>query len=1198
MNLRNWVGLIVVGVMGCTALNAQEFKVTTSPNPVGPGGKLRLTVQSGASIDQANAVVAGVKIPLTKVSATVYTASIPVPATAKKGVVTGTIQFVSSRKPVAIPFQYEIGASPDRNPSSSRAGEGSRGVQLDTDPSDELTIKVDQLEAKVSSLQTQRNALKSKVQTLSNEVAQLKKQNQPSGKIQTKQRELDALQSELDSRQRDLEKKSSEFAEQLNQLNARQAQLDVRENEVKAIEQKIENEKKALATQTIQTQAEAQRVMAKEKEIQARESDMAKAAKDLADKGHQLTAQVSQLRDQQVELNQKKMESDQRRRELEALQLKLGNKSNEVQSLAKQLDEDRVEIAKQQASIASQASSVSARERELKAEELLMRSRQDRLQSDTETLVKEQQAVNELQERVRQRQEKLSTQEQQLNQVRGELDQREKQIQSRGAELDTQERDVASKKAAIQRREQQLSAMTTDLDNRSQQLALLNTEFDANRRKYANDRAQLMADQESIANDRARLSADKESLTQANAAIQSLGNELAVKRAQFEKEYTEKTAAQSSDRLALERRRNEIEAATARLTQMKSDAAAQAAVQTRRQAEIDAASAVLANQVKSMDRREKSLTQSERDIKTLQADVEAKYRAIDDLKNWIQRRSAEVEKSYQVAADTNLVDETTFDLQFQRIEAMTRTLQERSQKIKSINQALIDRNTALENEMIAVVSTRNQFNINFAVGYHNFDGSVPYQSSAQFGLHFNGQFNREWNGEVGGVLIPSIDDGRSRTIIQFDGTVRKGLMQFGNTDIVGSLGVVAEVARAATIMPIIGIGTKWRLSNDFSTTIELSKSRDVLLNLGFEKRLILDAPAKPTQRVIGAISPQSDTPTVSSVPTINCILTLNSDRRIRYSFVGHDLVDIDTHWAKNQLELSDRYRLLMPEAVTTSTSGNGPSPLKWAMAPNKPLTLIEAARMISLAMVLPKKIRQQTTSLSYTIVDIPGTRYFTDVVIRNPKNEIVRVLQNKFRTTAGEHSVLWDGRDDLKRDVEPGTYTVEVTLYNGDRVKVGGRSVPVGVEGNESITYRSKSKNVRFDDVPTDSESQQYVNDWIGLGNSIDSIRKTTTRSTRPSHKFGPARSVSRISFMVAISNAIKVSAGNNYVVPDLSPYRDIKTISPTTKAQLGLYISELNYGGDDQNRLRPFEDITRAEAAAIVGRFLNWLSIREGVTL
>jgi hypothetical protein len=92
---------------------------------------------------------------------------------------------------------------------------------------------------------------------------------------------------------------------------------------------------------------------------------------------------------------------------------------------------------------------------------------------------------------------------------------------------------------------------------------------------------------------------------------------------------------------------------------------------------------------------------------------------------------------------------------------------------------------------------------------------------------------------------------------------------------------------------------------------------------------------------------------------------------------------------------------------------------------------------------------------------------------------------------------------------------------------------------------------------------------------------------------FGPSQSMTRISFIMSLSRSLEYLGAKSYTIPDLSPYSDVNSLPKDVQERIGLYISELDYGGDDQGRLRLYDPITRAEAVTLLGRFLHWQSKR-----
>ena len=66
----------------------------------------------------------------------------------------------------------------------------------------------------------------------------------------------------------------------------------------------------------------------------------------------------------------------------------------------------------------------------------------------------------------------------------------------------------------------------------------------------------------------------------------------------------------------------------------------------------------------------------------------------------------------------------------------------------------------------------------------------------------------------------------------------------------------------------------------------------------------------------------------------------------------------------------------------------------------------------------------------------------------------------------------------------------------------------------------------------------------------------------------------------------------------DFSPYSDWQTLSPDVKNKLITYVVELGYGGNDKKMLNPYNKITRAEAAVIISRVLDWKANRKQQSL
>ena len=90
---------------------------------------------------------------------------------------------------------------------------------------------------------------------------------------------------------------------------------------------------------------------------------------------------------------------------------------------------------------------------------------------------------------------------------------------------------------------------------------------------------------------------------------------------------------------------------------------------------------------------------------------------------------------------------------------------------------------------------------------------------------------------------------------------------------------------------------------------------------------------------------------------------------------------------------------------------------------------------------------------------------------------------------------------------------------------------------------------------------------------------------------------ISRIELIAIVSRFLTSFGASTKAKVDFAPYKDEVNLPQLAKKQLNLYVSELGYGGDALQRLRYSERLSRAEAAAIATRLLNWINRRQKIT-
>jgi hypothetical protein len=511
-----------------------------------------------------------------------------------------------------------------------------------------------------------------------------------------------------------------------------------------------------------------------------------------------------------------------------------------------------------------------------------------------------------------------------------------------------------------------------------------------------------------------------------------------------------------------------------------------------------------------------------------------------------------------------------------------------------LNLSLFERNTALETELRESIPSHSHFVLAPYVGYHSYDGSLGIENGAQIGMHFIGSFSRDWAFESGFGIVPTLENHRARSVFSVEFNLKRSFATVVMGDVYGLVGGSVDMATQAYLSPQIGVGIKWTMSRDFATRMDMIKGRDFVCSLGFEKRIVFDdrsrivlppapAPAPAPVIVVMAAVP-TPTPVPVPVPPVrrsNIETTVTVDP-IRYQYVFESPVFSDTkgHWAEADLIRVTKLGLL--EAFQTGNS-------ELIVSPNRPLSVVEAAKMITVAAYLPKLIAALNSSVNYTLVDVPGVPYFVDLIVEDLAGNPVRILKSHERHIAGEYQVSWDGRGDRNKVLPIGDYRIKLTAFSKTGEVAGQSVTPIKILSKSVLEFTSKVAAAHFSDLPKDDVNQRYVNEWIAFGNSPVVLRLRNQKRDAKTTLFQPNQPISRLSFILGVSNAIKFQGAQNFVIADLSPYKDIQALPLDLKSRLGLYISELDYGGDDQKRLRPFQDITRAEAATIINRFLNW---------
>lgn len=1188
--MRNFIFSVMMMVGVVSGVWAQELKITSSPNPVAPGTKVRVTVQSGFLLDTPVVGALSRTLTLEKVGERLYTVSFLIPATTKPGVIQAYLSFNSTaKKGLRVPFQFEV-ATPKKDPVY---GIESREVSLKTNPLEEANIKIDALEDSVKKLQGERQSLKKQIDTAKKDLEKLKKTPKTTSKqLAEKEASLQALDRQLVNREKTLQTAQIQYQKQLEDLVSRETALGEKEDALRQREAGLLKERELVSAQLKEFDT-------KQASLEKQESDLAQRQKLVDAEEVALRTQNQKLKEMQAQLSQnmsfvtsEKELLAEKEKELQLLRKKLGEEDSTVKAREQEIKSQRDVMNKKNTELAALSAQVQNEKKLISESESALKRRLQEVDVVAKRLSSERQVLDDRQGKIQERETALKLEEENLYAQIKSLSARDEQLKIIEKTLREEESAIQRQQIALTQQQSQLNQKEADLTQIQQEISSQNMslqrlmqDVQVDRVTLTSQAATIKTDKELLLQKQAALAQEKQTLQSQQENTQALENFLNRRKEIFEKELNSAKTLQAQERQQLELQRKEINDLDLELRASKQRLAAISAEQAQRERGIRQAESEQSARELALGRRMKELETKESQIEALRKDVYDKYMALDELKTWVDERTYALQEAYALAQKDKAVNTAAFQDQFQKLERLTRMLQHRTRSLMEINKALNHQNEALEIEIQTVVPTESQFIIAPYLGYRSFS-DTGIKNGANMGLKLMGSFSRDWGFDTAIGVVPTLENDTSQLVYTVDFLFSRHFATLSRFRFFGLAGLGGRIASSATMGLSAGLGIRNPLSENTSADLDIIYGPDLLIRLGIDMRLRFDERGASRLRGLDAPAPVASVATAGG--SIDVLLRVPASR-YQTSIRRPILQDAAAHWSSDDAELAGAFGLLELTPVQDAKD-------TYLFFPSKTLSLLEGVKMLMKATYLPKMVADEALPISFTIVDLPGVEYLTKVWIEDELGHQIRVLLDGEVRGVGDFSLQWDGLNAAGDRIPSGKYIVKVSLVDtvDKRVVVSNQSVVTVLDRNSFDWNFAAAKETLFTDIPPTHPDRPVINTWVSLGNTSAVIKSSEDLLKIENQTFfGPSQPMTRIAFIMGLSRSLEYLGAKSYTIPDLSPYSDVRSLPKEIQDRIGLYISELDYGGDDQRRLRLYDPITRSEAVTLLGRFLRWQSKR-----
>jgi len=825
-------------------------------------------------------------------------------------------------------------------------------------------------------------------------------------------------------------------------------------------------------------------------------------------------------RNKTLELEQEIESLETRIDDLQLDKLDLNNQLEDLLEELQKLKDDTSkadELAKKQEELEKLSAELELKDKEI-SEAL------SQLRKQSVELNKKQEALQEKENELIQREETLEMLEQEIDKKSSELNTLKVSLSSRETKLSETESKLKQERAIVLTKRNELDRLTDEADESREKLVRLTLEMEETQREYEKEQQQLVSEQK----------AETESLRRKRENLETLQG--AFEKTQLVLAETESEKKKLNENLRIELQNLEVERESYRI--------------------------------------EKQSVESERkQVQQLEQELDVRVGVLNSLDSWLSIQLSDLQKNYVDKNKKNDEYLATFDTKFDKLESLSRLMEDRAKELDKMNADLKKKNVVLRSKLQGTYGYTALLGVSPYLGLkHYSDEDIATAKLAGFRTFtaLSSRFALQ-----GGLVYQSAnitDQDFTQTESKFIPELHLNytFTPAEKYDFYSLLGLGTDfLSSDPTLMVFTGFGYRLPLDSGDFLRMETHISNGIEFNFGIEKILKF----RDAQEVesLSYVEPQTQ-------DYVEMAVTAPPKRR-HVILADVNLDFLINHWAYPDFYRVASYSLLDIDEKT--------------FQPNGTIDKFDAMKMIVSAYHIREFLKEDKTPIDVSIIGGRQSVLSLDILVSDTNGKIIRRISRK-NVTPGDFTFFWDGRDQNGVLVDDGDYVIDVNLQRPklDLTSVDDVNVVFEIVRSEQRTIQVYSQkkpeitpkltNIDFSDLS--SSEELYAREALYL--NLISLNKVDGENM-----FYPEKVMKRDEFIIAISKVLHLlGVEKRDVRIDLSTYADTDLIDDGVKPFLQTYILELGYGGDEKSRLRLTDNITQAEASVIIARLLHWI--------
>jgi hypothetical protein len=1127
-NITRFITLMLMLTI-TTAVYADDLVFSIKPNPVVAGKKVRITVISKAPLKLAKfRLKNGKVIMLKKVNESLFKSSLLVPKHYKGDYSGNLVIVLHSGQKLILPTSLTV-ITPQLG-TGGFVGEIPEMTQIKQDKVTDLNMQVNELEDNMDLLQQEKNNLKDNITDLQKEIEKLKNSKRNKNKEEELKKNaalLDQLKSQLNEQQKKIENELNSLKEKMKELNRSQHKLDEKESLLINLEKELRRRENTMLKQQEKSLQQQKASTKKEEMLKKKQEASTKKEKMLKKEQGSITEKSNQIA-------QKEKDLAKREKKAEVLAGVLNDQIQEQNKLIKSRQDKLNEIKSK-----------------MSQEQAQTRKQQKHVVIEKMNIEKMKEEILKEQKNIREKLTGISTQEEQIVRTKQSL---------MGKEGNLEEKEESLNRLSIK-----IADQSKSLKDKKEVLERIGVSVEKEKERLNQEKEIIKSQKMSIKKIKSAVKSDQEN-------IKKLSVNLSSQRQELDKKKKLLSGKSKKMKQAFKRKESNLKKMELVLLVSKKSLIKVQQDYEEKEEKIQTKAQQLKEKEKKLEKEEKKFKEAQTFIIKAEQDLTGKYKELQRLSNIVKHQLQKLENYSKQSKKEQLAYLKKLDNRVQTLDSLTRLMEKRATKINQLNKKLKRKNNQLNKQLIKAYAPDYRYSLSPFIGLRKFKDdtfNVGSEFGGDFTMFITPMFSiRAGLSSLSATKRTSNNETTNKESIRYAISSVFDMNPGKPVRLKPHIGITDGFNSDDAFEMKVGLDLDIYIKKDIITRIGIANAKDWLFTIGIDKQFHVSS---------SKYSKVKKEKIMSNV-NIEMILTVPSTR-FYFKRPEQQFEDIEGHWAKDKINTVANVGIL-----------NGKSRVRFD--PNGPVSRLDTAKAMILMLYSDAMVINPQTKMGVTLLSDPGQECFVNITVINQHGNIIRTLLNNKSRFKGNYIIKWDGQDDQSNRVDPGTYEVKVNIYTeeltenkpGDyevkKILAATQQKKITIQEIDEPKFTRDTLTLNFVDLPKDRNLNNIVNESIRIG-----VFK------RPNHhSFYPNKSVTRLEFILAVSNLlVHMGAQEGAARVDFSAYKDVRNVDAQTRSYLSVYAAELGYGGDGKSRLRPNKLITRAEAATIITRLMEW---------